>query len=255
MSNSRLSQRFILPLITFVLFLFIWQLVIWIGHYPPILLPSPLQVGASIWKFIITGEIGIHLGISLYRFVIGFIFAIILAIPIGILLGRNDAFFHAIEPLLQLVRPISPIAWSPFIVLWFGIGNLPAIVIIFIAAFFPIVFNTIKGVRTIDPHYLKIASNLNLTGWKLYQNIIFPGAFKYMMTGIHIAVGTSWIFLVSGEMIGAQSGLGFLIVDSRNMLNLEDVLSAIFFIGLFGFLIDRLISYLEKLMLKHFGES
>ena len=76
-----------------------------------------------------------------------------------------------------------------------------------------------------------------------------------MMTGIHIAVGTSWIFLVSGEMIGAQSGLGFLIVDSRNMLNLEDVLSAIFFIGLFGFLIDRLISYLEKLMLKHFGES
>lgn len=178
-----------------------------------------------------------------------------LAIPLGILLGRNRILYQAIEPLLQTIRPISPIAWSPFIVLWFGIGSLPAIFIIFIAAFFPIVFNTIKGVRTIDNHYLKIADNLNLHGWSLYRDIIFPGAFKHIMSGIHVAVGTSWIFLVSGEMIGAQSGLGFLIVDSRNMLNLEDVLSAIFFIGIFGFLIDRIISYLESLILKRFGES
>lgn len=248
-------HRFLLPCVTFILFLLIWQLVIWVGHYPPVLLPGPVQVGQSIWHFIITGEIFVHLGISLYRFITGFIIAVVLAIPLGFLLGRSQAFFRAIEPLLQLLRPISPIAWSPFIVLWFGIGNAPAIVIIFIAAFFPIVFNTIKGVGTIDSHYLKIAENLNLTGWSLYQNIIFPGAFKHMMSGIHIAVGTSWIFLVSGEMIGAQSGLGFLIVDSRNMLNLEDVLSAIFFIGLFGFLIDRCISYLEKRILKRFGEA
>ncbi|ARJ50745.1 ABC transporter permease [Staphylococcus lutrae] len=250
-----MTQRYILPCITFLLFLLIWQSVIWIGQYPPVLLPGPLQVGQSIWTFLVTGEIFIHLGISLYRFIIGFVLAIIVALPVGFLLGRSQTFLHAIEPLLQLLRPISPIAWSPFIVLWFGIGNAPAIVIIFIAAFFPIVFNTIKGVRTIDDHYLKIAQNLNLSGWSLYYNIIFPGAFKHMMSGIHIAVGTSWIFLVSGEMIGAQSGLGFLIVDSRNMLNLEDVLSAIFFIGIFGFLIDRCISYLEKLILKRFGEA
>ena len=95
---------------------------------------------------------------------------------------------------------------------------------------------------------------MNLTGWTLYRNILFPASFKHIMAGIHMAVGTSWIFLVSGEMIGAQSGLGFLIVDARNMLNLEDVLSAIFFIGLFGFIIDRIISYLEKLILIRFGE-
>ncbi|NWK84237.1 ABC transporter permease [Staphylococcus sp. GSSP0090] len=241
-------------MMSFIIFLFIWQCVIWIGNYQPILLPGPILVAKSIWQFIISGEIFSHLFISLFRFIVGFVLAILIGVPIGFLLGRVNALFHAIELLLQLIRPISPIAWSPFVVLWFGIGSLPAMAIIFIAAFFPIVFNTIKGIRHIEPQYLKIASNLNLTGWKLYKNILFPGAFKHIMGGIHMAVGTSWIFLVSGEMIGAQSGLGFLIVDARNMLNLEDVLAAIFFIGLFGFIIDRFISYLEKLILKRFGE-
>lgn len=251
---ANLVKKWTLPIITFIIFLFIWQCVIWIGDYQPILLPGPLLVAESIWQFIITGEIFSHLGISLFRFIVGFGFAVIVGVPIGFLLGRSNALFDAIEPLFQLIRPVSPIAWSPFVVLWFGIGSLPAMAIIFIAAFFPIVFNTIKGIRNVEPQYLKIASNLNLKGWSLYRNILFPGAFKHIMGGIHMAVGTSWIFLVSGEMIGAQSGLGFLIVDSRNMLNLEDVLSAIFFIGVFGFLIDRLISYLEKMILTRFGE-
>ncbi|HAR2821883.1 TPA: ABC transporter permease subunit [Staphylococcus aureus] len=228
--------------------------VIIIGHYQPVLLPGPALVGKSIWTFIVTGEIFQHLAISLWRFVAGFVVALLVAIPLGFLLGRNRWLYNAIEPLFQLIRPISPIAWAPFVVLWFGIGSLPAIAIIFIAAFFPIVFNTIKGVRDIEPQYLKIAANLNLTGWSLYRNILFPGAFKQIMAGIHMAVGTSWIFLVSGEMIGAQSGLGFLIVDARNMLNLEDVLAAIFFIGLFGFIIDRFISYIEQFILRRFGE-
>lgn len=247
-------RKITLPIIAFIVFLLVWQLIIWIGGYQPILLPGPALVAQSIWHFIISGEIFVHLGVSLMRFVVGFVLAMIIGIPIGFLLGRSDVLFEAIEPLFQLIRPISPIAWSPFIVLWFGIGSLPAMAIIFIAAFFPIVFNTIKGIRSVEPQYLKIAANLNLKGWALYRHILFSGAFKHIMAGIHMAVGTSWIFLVSGEMIGAQSGLGFLIVDARNMLNLEDVLSAIFFIGLFGFIIDRLISYLEKRILIRFGE-
>jgi len=252
--NHTLTKKITLPILSFIIFLLLWQCVIWIGHYQPILLPGPLLVAKSIWHFVISGEIFTHLGISLFRFFIGFIIAIIIGVPVGFLLGRSNTLFDAIEPLLQLIRPISPIAWSPFVVLWFGIGSLPAMAIIFIAAFFPIVFNTIKGIRNVEPQYLKIAANLNVTGWQLYKHILFPGAFKHIMGGIHMAVGTSWIFLVSGEMIGAQSGLGFLIVDARNMLNLEDVLSAIFFIGLFGFMIDRFISYLEKLILKRFGK-
>ena len=168
-----LTKKFTLPIISFIIFLFIWQCVIWIGNYQPILLPGPLLVAKSIWQFIISGEIFSHLFISLFRFIVGFVLAILIGVPIGFLLGRVNALFHAIEPLLQLIRPISPIAWSPFVVLWFGIGSLPAMAIIFIAAFFPIVFNTIKGIRHIEPQYLKIASNLNLTGWQLYKNILF----------------------------------------------------------------------------------
>ncbi|HDB4926149.1 TPA: ABC transporter permease subunit, partial [Staphylococcus aureus] len=171
-------NKIILPIITFIIFLGIWEMVIIIGHYQPVLLPGPALVGKSIWTFIVTGEIFQHLAISLWRFVAGFVVALLVAIPLGFLLGRNRWLYNAIEPLFQLIRPISPIAWAPFVVLWFGIGSLPAIAIIFIAAFFPIVFNTIKGVRDIEPQYLKIAANLNLTGWSLYRNILFPGAFK-----------------------------------------------------------------------------
>lgn len=184
-------KKYTVPIGTVILLLLIWQCIIWFGHYQPILLPGPLLVIKSIIHFIITGEIFSHLSISLFRFAVGFILAIIVGIPIGFLLGRSQVFYTAIEPVFQLIRPISPIAWSPFVVLWFGIGSLPAMAIIFIAAFFPITFNTIKGVRSVEPQYLKIAANLNLTGWSLYRNILFPGAFKHIMAGIHMAVGTS----------------------------------------------------------------
>ena len=247
-------NKIILPIITFIIFLGIWEMVIIIGHYQPVLLPGPALCRKKYMDFIVTGEIFQHLAISLWRFVAGFVVALLVAIPLGFLLGRNRWLYNAIEPLFQLIRPISPIAWAPFVVLWFGIGSLPAIAIIFIAAFFPIVFNTIKGVRDIEPQYLKNSGKFKFNWVVIVSQYIISRAFKQIMAGIHMAVGTSWIFLVSGEMIGAQSGLGFLIVDARNMLNLEDVLAAIFFIGLFGFIIDRFISYIEQFILRRFGE-
>lgn len=112
------NNKFILPIITFIIFLGIWEMVIIIGHYQPVLLPGPALVGKSIWTFIVTGEIFQHLAISLWRFVAGFVVALLVAIPLGFLLGRNRWLYNAIEPLFQLIRPISPIAWAPFVVLW-----------------------------------------------------------------------------------------------------------------------------------------
>lgn len=110
-------NKIILPIITFIIFLGIWEMVIIIGHYQPVLLPGPALVGKSIWTFIVTGEIFQHLAISLWRFVAGFVVALLVAIPLGFLLGRNRWLYNAIEPLFQLIRPISPIAWAPFVVL------------------------------------------------------------------------------------------------------------------------------------------
>lgn len=153
--------------------------------------------------------------------------------------------WHLIDPMVQVLRPISPVAWSPFVVLIFGIGNTPAIVIIFIAAFFPILLTTVKGVQTIEKQYIQLADNLEFSTLELYKKIIFPAALPSIMAGLHIALGTAWIFLVAGEMVGAQSGLGYLIVDARNMLHLPNVLAGIMTIGICGFLLDRLVTVLQ----------
>ena len=231
----------------------IWQVVIWVGGYQEALLPSPLSVGKAIVELIVDGIIFVHLQVSLGRFAAGYLMAVIPAILLGMLLGRSPRVWQVIDPIVQVLRPVAPVAWSPFIVLWFGIGNMPAIAIIFIAAFFPVLLSTVSGVKKINPSYLKIAENLEIRNWELMYKFIFPAAFPAVVSGLRLALGTAWIFLVAGEMIGAQSGLGFLIVDSRNTLNLDYVLAGIIFIGVSGFLLDRMISVLERWVGKHYG--
>src|SRR5699024_988280 len=157
----------------------------------------------------------IHIKISLIRFVIGYVSAVILAMLLGLIFGRIKWLWALLNPIVQLIRPVAPIAWAPFIVLWFGIGDIPAIVIIFIAAFFPVLLSTVTAVNQVNSRYLKIAQNLEIKQPQLMYKSIFPAAFPSIAHSLHIALGTAWIFLVSGEMIGAQSGLGYLIIRSE----------------------------------------
>lgn len=228
-----------------ILLIVIWQLVVLTGQYEDALFPAPLVVLNALIVLVTDGALYIHLKDSLFRFGIGYLFASMFAITLGLILGRSNKLWAVIDPIIQILRPISPVAWSPFIVLWFGIGNLPAIVIIFIAAFFPILLTTVNGVRAIEGHYLKLAANLQFNKVDLFKKIIFPAALPSIMNGLHIGLGAAWIFLVAGEMVGSQSGLGYLIVDARNTLNLDTVLAGIIVIGLCGFLLDRLILLLE----------
>jgi len=236
-----------------VLLLFIWQAIIYLGQYEEALLPQPLTVWYALLDLIKSGVLWIHLKASLFRFIMGYLLAAIPAILFGIILGRVESAWAICDPIIQLLRPISPVAWSPFIVLWFGIGDMPAIAIIFIAAFFPIIVSTVNGIRNVDPHYVKIAENLEFDTLILIRKVLFPAALPSIVNGLHIAVGTAWVFLVAGEMIGAQSGLGYLIVDARNMLDLDDVLAGIVVIGILGFLLNRLITLLELAVRKYSG--
>lgn len=240
-------------LIGILLLLFIWQMIVYVGQYEEALLPKPLTVLQALQDLIINGALWIHLKASLFRFVIGYFMAAIPAILLGVILGRMEKLWSIVEPIIQLLRPISPVAWSPFIVLWFGIGDMPAIAIIFIAAFFPIILSTVNGIRHVDSHYLRIAENLEFDSFTLLRKVLFPAALPAIVNGLHIAVGTAWVFLVAGEMIGAQSGLGYLIVDARNMLDLDDVLAGIIVIGILGFLLNRLITLLEIAVKKYSG--
>jgi len=244
------TKHFIIGI--FLLFI-AWQLIVLIGQYEEALFPSPLVVMEAIYSLARSGELWIHLKDSLFRFVIGYFSAAFPAIILGLLLGKSEKLWAIIDPVVQILRPISPVAWSPFIVLWFGIGNMPAIVIIFIATFFPVLITTVNGVRRVDETYLKIAANLQLNRFQLMTKIIFPATLPAIVSGLRIAVGTAWIFLVAGEMIGAQSGLGYLIVDARNTLDLDYVFAGIVIIGISGFLLDRLITFLEYTIKKFSG--
>lgn len=236
-----------------VLLVVLWQVIIYIGQYEEALLPAPFTVLQALQAMVLDGVLFVHLQASLFRFVIGYFLAAIPAIILGIIFGRMEKLWAIFDPVVQLLRPISPVAWSPFIVLWFGIGDMPAIVIIFIAAFFPILLSTVNGIRTVDNHYLKIAANLEFNKITLLRKVLFPASLPSIVSGLHMAVGTAWIFLVAGEMIGAQSGLGYLIVDARNTLDLDYVLAGIVVIGILGFLLDRLITLLEIAVKKYSG--
>lgn len=237
------------------LLVLIWQAVVLVGHYDRSLLPGPTDVWRGIAELIASGLLLEHLKVSLLRFAAGYLSACAAGIILGLALGRTKRLWAAIDPIVQVVRPVSPIAWSPFIVLWFGIGNAPAIVIIFLAGFFPVLLATVAGVRRVDRQYLKVAQNFGIGGTRLLMRIVFPAAFPSIASGLHIAIGTSWIFLVSGEMVGSQSGLGYLIVDSRNTLRLDLVLSGIVFIGLCGLLLDRAVRAFERWVGRKWGET
>src|SRR5690625_1982233 len=160
--------------IGFVLLILIWQLVAMFGNYEEALLPRPAIVFSALLQLFHDGTLVIHIKDSMFRFVFGYVSAAISGILLGLFLGRSKYMWHMIDPVVQILRPISPVAWSPFIVLAFGIGDMPAIVIIFIATFFPVLITTVNGVRRVDETYLKIAANLQFNRFQLMTKIIFP---------------------------------------------------------------------------------
>lgn len=239
--------------IGFILLIILWQLAIIIGGHQAALFPPPLKVGEALVAIISDGSLFGHIQISLFRFFSGYLIAVAVAIVLGLILGRLPIIWSVLDPVVQVLRPVSPIAWSPFIVLWFGIGNMPAIVIIFIAAFFPVLLSTVSAVKKVDKTYLRIASNFEMSPFETLRKIVLPASFPMIANGLHMALGSAWIFLVAGEMVGAQSGLGFLIVDARNSLSLDLVMACIVVIGVLGLILDKGIHYFESYVNKVWG--
>ncbi len=235
--------------------LIVWQLVYSIGDFGDALFPSPLGAWEALLKIARNGVLIKSIGTSMYRFAVGYISGVLAAVLLGLILGWFSNAFKYINPVVQLLRPISPTAWMPFIALWFGIGDVPAIVIIIIASFFPVLLSTVAAVGGIDPIYLKVSDNFGIKQPQIMWKVIFPAAFPQIANGIHLALGTAWIFLVAGEMIGCQSGLGYLIIDSRNNIDASTLLAAILVIGVIGLLLDSVLKVLERKILKSWGGS
>ena len=231
----------------------IWQIAYTFSGYSDALFPSPYQSLLALIEMIKDGSLLENIKTSMYRFLSGYVTSVVSAVLLGLILGRFPSVFKYVNPAVQLLRPISPTAWMPFIVLLFGIGDIPAIVIIFIAAFFPVLLSTVSAVGNIDPIYFKVAKNFGIRQPQLTWKFILPAAFPQIANGIHLAIGTSWIFLVAGEMVGAQSGLGYQIIDARNNIRADILLATIVVIGVIGIILDGLLKFIENRIMKAWG--
>jgi NitT/TauT family transport system permease protein len=210
--------------------------------------PTPLQVVSGARELIEDGTLWEHIGASLMRVGIGFGLAVLLAIPLGLWMGRVKAVYQTLNPVFQMLRPISPIAWIPIAILWFGVGDASPIFLIFIASVFPMIVQTAAGVQTIEPRFLRAAENFGVSRGKLIWQVVVPAVLPEIIVGMRIGLGVAWLVVVAAEMIALRSGLGYLIMDSRNAGNRYDlVLAGMIIIGVIGLLLDGLMRLLEGL--------
>lgn len=203
-----------------------------------LLLPAPSQVLRTMSRLVASGDLFIHIGSSLRRVFIGYLVAAVMAIPLGIVMGWWKRVESVVDPLVSFLRPIPPLAWIPISILWFGIGDVQNEFIIWLCAFFPILLNTIAGVKGIDPIHIRAALCLGATRRALFQRIILNGALPTVVVGLRVGLGIGWMGLVAAELVAAPSGLGYLISDARTLLATDVVIVGMATIGILGLLID-----------------
>lgn len=219
-----------------VFFTLWWLLHLWNAN--PLQLPSPLKVLAALWDLLREGEIAEHASVSTLRMLLALALAIVVAVPLGFVMGRSRQAEQVIDPLVEILRPISGIAWLPLALFIFGVGDTLPVFIMFYVAFFPILLNTVAGVRQVDPKLLSAARTMGIGRLPLLVHVLVPSALPTVMVGIRLAFAASWAAIVAAELIGSPSGLGFAIEWYRQLLMTPKVFAFILAIGVVGYLCD-----------------
>lgn len=230
--------------------LVVWQGLAVFGFIRPTLLPSPTKVAEITWQLLASGELLQHVASSGLRVVEGFALAAALGLGLGIAMGLSRTAGRLAELPLQLTKPIPPIAWIPLAILWFGIGEGAKIYIIFIGAFFPILINTLDGIRQTDGRFVELAQILEVPRGRFVRQVILPGALPQIMTGLRLGLNIAWMCVVAAELIAASSGVGFLIMDARQLSQTDVVLAGMVTMGVLGKLTDDLLRLLEKRLIR-----
>lgn len=228
-------------------FVVVWHLAsLRIGN--PILLPSPLAAAEALVDLTRQGEIFSNMAASLTRLGMSFSLAILLGVPLGFAMGLSRTVFAMVDPLIELLRPISGIAWIPLGMFILGVGEELPTAIMFYGAFFPVVINTIVGVRSVSPSLVQAALVLGVGRAQVVCHVIWPAALPNVLAGARLGAGAGWMAMVAAELIGAPSGLGFAVEWYRELLMTPSVLAFVFIIGLLGYLFDRLLRWLQGLL-------
>jgi NitT/TauT family transport system permease protein len=243
MPMSKLHR--VLPALAVIaVLLTVWWLAVVLTR--SVIFPTPWEVVTGTVELAHDGTLWDDIGASLMRVATGFLLAVSIAVPLGLWMGWVKGAFSTLNPLFQMLRPISPIAWIPIAILWFGVGNSSPIFLIFISSVFPMVVQTTAGVHTIERRYLRAAENFGVSRYTLFRRVIIPAVLPQIIVGMRIGLGVAWLVVVAAEMIALRSGLGYLIIDSRNAGNRYDlVIGGMVIIGLIGLSLDGLMRLLE----------
>ncbi len=235
----------------------LWQGFAWLEVIPPFKFPSPVQVMTGLKDLIELGmppghPLGYHIFYSLQRVFWGYAIAVLIGVPLGLVMGWSSKVRDFVEPLIEIIRPIPPLAWIPLAILWFGIGNKSAAFIIFLGAFFPILLNTVSGVLAIEPLLIEAALMLNANQRDIFFKVLIPGALPSVFTGKRLGIGIGWMTLVAAEFTGIKEGygLGYMIMTARDIQRSDQILAGMLVIGAIGFCIDGCLRITERHLLK-----
>lgn len=212
------------------------------------LMPPPTEVLVAAWELLRSGDLLMHFWASLKREAVAFLYAST-AIPLGVLMGWSRTAQNMLEPVFEMLRPIPPIAWIPLAILWFGISDLQNQFIIFLGIFFPLLINTITGVKNVEHNIVRAARCLGARERDVLVKVVFRAALPQIVTGIRVGLGVGWMALVAAELVGATSGLGWLISDARSVLRTDIILVGMISIGLAGLFIDQGLRWLARKLL------
>jgi ABC-type nitrate/sulfonate/bicarbonate transport system permease component len=230
-----------------VVIVVVWQLVVTITKPDPSVLPPPAAVVLAFGNLLRNGTLGVDTAYSLARVISAWLLSAIVAIPLGLLMGNSRRLERIINPFVELLRPISPLAWIPMAILWFGIGESGKVFVVFIGTFFPILLSTIAGVKEVDPVLLHAGQVFGCTNrLLLFRRVVVPASMPSVVVGLRVAFGTGWAAIIAAELVAAHSGLGFLIANGMDILRADLVLVGMIVIGLLGFLFDAFFRYLQR---------
>jgi len=236
---SRISRLWLLAV-----FVVAWQLISMYGQRVnpqlDVMMPPPTAVISAAADLIAHGVLLTHIVDSLKRVLLAVGAAAVLGVPLGLAMGWSKRFRAAVDPLLEFIRPIPPLAWIPLSILWFGIGDVQIVYIIFLAAFFPVVLNSLAGARDVDTYLVRAGLSLGARPRELFLTVVLPAALPHIFTGIRIGLGIGWMALVAGELVAAPSGLGYMINNARTLFRSDYILLGMVLIGALGLVLDYL---------------
>ncbi len=239
-------RKIFIALILPFLILLAWSLLTSFNIIPAYILPSPDDVWNSFLSLVGTNELFVDTLATLSRVLTGLVIAAAVAIPLGIIIGWSKKVENFSNLTIQILRPIPPIAWIPFAMLWFGLGFESAVFIIFIGTFFPVLLNTIDGVKRINKVFIESAYTLGASEGQILSKVVVPASLPSIFTGLRVGIGIGLMCTVAAEMIAVKSGLGYLIIQSMNLINTGAVIVGMLIIGIIGFILDYSFRRAEK---------